>query len=64
MQTETEMFRRELARIAALDRAYYFKPTPTSTERAKYHKRQEKLEQIRSRFYAKLDRLKPGIASP
>ena len=61
METETEIcarYERELALIAALDRAYHFNPAPTCAERAKYQKRQEKLETLRAQFYTELDRLR------
>jgi hypothetical protein len=44
----------ELEEIAMQDRAYYRNPSPTLAERAKYHERQEELEQIRLRLYAEL----------
>jgi hypothetical protein len=44
----------ELALIASLDRAYYLKPRPTTAERAAYHLRQERLEDVRARLYAEL----------
>jgi hypothetical protein len=60
-------FEAELAAMAALDRAYYLNPAPTSAERAEYAMRQDHLELQRARFYEKLSAArqdespKPGI---
>lgn len=44
----------ELAAIAALDRDYYLKATPTLADRAGYFTRQAHLEELRARLYAEL----------
>ena len=57
MDTETEIIIRyeaELAEIAHLDRLYYQKAALNSADRADYYRRQDKLEQIRTRLYAEL----------
>lgn len=62
METETKICAQceaKLALIGALDRAYYFNPSPTAVERANYHKRQEIRERICAQFYAEVRRLKP-----
>jgi hypothetical protein len=45
----------KLETIAALDRAYYAKPSPSLIERADYYQRQAVLERIRLRLYAELN---------
>ena len=57
MDTETDICRRfesQLAVIGALDRAYYINPAPTAKDRSDYFAREQRLEQIRHRFYAEL----------
>lgn len=57
METEDQICTRygaELASIAALDRRYYLKPSPTSSDRREYAARQDQLADVRSRFYAEL----------
>lgn len=48
----------KLEAIAALDRAYYAKPSPSLIERADYYQRQAVLERIRLRLNAELDRVR------
>jgi hypothetical protein len=58
MDTETDICRRfesQLAVIAALDHAYYTNPAPTAKDQTDYFAREQRLEQIRFRFYAELD---------
>jgi hypothetical protein len=67
METEGQICRRyeaELARIAALDDAYYRRPCPTLAERRKYAARQAQREEIRSRMYVELDILHLTEAMP
>lgn len=57
METEAEictLYAGELAAIAALDHSYYLKPGPTRADRSNYHARQDRLEEMRSRFYVLL----------
>ena len=65
METEDQICRRyeaELARIAALDHAYYRRPCPTLAERRDYAARQAELEEVRSRLYLELDSLHQSAA--
>jgi hypothetical protein len=48
----------KLEAIAALDRAYYAKPSPGLAERAAYYQRQAVLERRRLRLYAELGRVR------
>lgn len=60
METEDQICARyeaELASIAALDRRYYSKASPSSAERRDYAARKDRLERVRSRFYAELARV-------
>ena len=57
MDRETEIYIRceaELAEIAALDRLYYQTVAASRADRADYYRRQDQLEQIRTRLYAEL----------
>lgn len=63
MDTEDEICARyaaELASIAALDRSYYLKPSPSTADRQAYAERQDQFEQVRSRFYAELTAFRLG----
>lgn len=67
METEDQICRRyeaELARIAALDHAYYRRPCPTLAERRDYAARQAQREEVRSRLYGELDILHRTDAMP
>jgi len=58
MDTETDIcrsFESQLAVIAALDHAYYINPAPTAKDQSDYFGREQRLRQIRFRFYAELD---------
>ena len=60
MHTNTDVCRRfegQLAVIFAMDHAYYINPAPTAKDRSDYFAREQRLEQIRLRFYAELDAL-------
>ena len=60
MDTNTDICRRfesQLAVIFAMDHAYYNNPAPTAKDRIDYFAREQRLEQIRLRFYAELDAL-------
>jgi len=57
MDTETEIsicYEAELAEIANLDRIYYLNAAASRADRADYYKRQDRLEQVRTRLYAEL----------
>lgn len=65
METEHEICKRyeaELAAIAALDRRYYLKASLSTAERRDYAARQDRLEMMRSQFYAELARLRDSGA--
>ena len=60
MDTNTDICRRfesQLAVIFAMDHSYYINPDPTAKDRSDYFAREQRLEQIRLRFYAELDAL-------
>ena len=54
----------ELKVIADLDEEYYLTPSPNAVERADYYRRQEGLEQIRSRLYAELSAARRSVPQP
>jgi hypothetical protein len=67
METEAQICRQyeaELARIAALDNAYYRTPCPSLAERRDYAARQAQLEEVRSRLYRELDSLRRSASVP
>jgi hypothetical protein len=49
-----QAYEAELKANELLDRAYYFNPSPTTVDRAAYHRRQERAENLRLHFYAAL----------
>lgn len=52
----------ELASIAALDRRYYLKASPSLAERRDYAARKDRLEMMRSQFYAEFARVRQSGA--
>jgi hypothetical protein len=57
METEDDICKRyeaEFAAIAAVDRRYYLIPSVSVDERREYAARKDRLEELRSQFYAEL----------
>jgi hypothetical protein len=67
MEHDTDTLRRyadELTEIARLDHSYYLNKTPSSSDRASYALRQERLARVRNRFKAELTLLQHQTRIP